>query len=177
MRKLLTIMLMAAWTVAAAGCAGTSVTWHAVPDSVNASIDGVALTMVPLRQGNPFYSAFRLTVTNSGHRPVAVDWNRCEYRLDDRPGGRLWFKGLSEDAIREGRMPVDKVLPGESLSRVVAPIRLVAITPIRDSTRNLPAFSPGRLPAGKNAIRVTLIPLAETEPVSLTVTLTADDAR
>jgi hypothetical protein len=159
------------------GCAGKPVTWRAAPATVNASVADAQVTLAPLRQGNPFYSAFRLTVFNNGKTALDVDWNGSEYQINDMAGGALWFDGITAQAIREKSVPADTVAPGDTLSRVVAPIQLIAIAPLKASTRKTPAFSAGQLPAGKNSIRLVLIRGNKAHRVVLPVTITADETQ
>ena len=167
----------AVMVLVAAGCAGKPVIWRAAPSTVSASAADADIVMEPLRQDNPFYTAFRLMITNTGSTDVAVDWNRSGYLINDRAGGRLWFKGVTAQAIREKSVPADTVAPGDTVSRVVAPLQLVAITPLKQSTRQESSFSAGQLPAGKNSIRLTLIRSQTDYPVILSVTITTDDTQ
>lgn len=163
--------------VVAAGCAGKPLTWRAAPERVSASGVDTDIVMEPLRQDSPFFTAFRLSITNTGPSAVSVDWNASGYLFNDKPAGGLWFKGLSAKAIKEKSIPTDTVAPGENLSRVLAPLQLIAITPLKQSTRQEPSFSAGQLPAGKNSIRLTLIRNDTAVPVTLSVTITAHDAQ
>lgn len=177
MRKYAAFAAAAIMAVAAIGCAGKPVTWRAAPESVSARGVDTDIVMAPLRQDNPFYTAFRLTITNTGSTAVAVDWNRSGYLINDRAGGRLWFKGVTAQAIKEKSVPADTVAPGDTVSRVVAPLQLVAITPLKQSTRQESSFSAGQLPAGKNSIRLMLLRSQTDYPVTLSVTITADDSQ
>lgn len=167
----LAVLLMAAVVI---GCAGKTVVWRAAPATVSARAADAEVTMAPLRQGNPFYTAFRLTIVNNGSTAVSVDWNGSEYRINDRPGGALWFNGITAQAIKEKSIPVDTVAPGDSLSRVVAPLQLIAIAPLKTNTRDASSFSAGQLPAGNNGVRLVLIRGNAAHTVFLPVTITAD---
>ena len=171
--SLAAIVIMAA---ASFGCAGQPVVWNAFPTSAAANAADVDVTLDPLKQGNSFYSAFRLTVKNTGDAPMAVDWNRSGYLFNDKPGGALWFNGITAEAIRERKVPADDIAPGATLSRVVAPLQFLAISPLKQSTRNQAAFSAGQLPAGKNSIRLVLVRGETARPVSLSITISAHDA-
>ncbi len=112
-----------------------------------------------------------------GDAPMRVDWNRSSYRFNVKPGGALWVNGITAEAIRDGKVPIDDIAPGDELSRVVAPLKFIAITFLKQSTRSQAAFSTGQLPAGKNSIRLALIRGETARSVSLPVTISAHDAK
>lgn len=177
MQNIVSLTVAVVMAVASFGCAGQPVVWNALPASVTANAADTEFIVEPLRQGNAFYSAFRLTARNSGDASVAVDWNRSGYLFNDRPGGALWFDGITAEAIRDRAVPMDAIAPGATLSRVVAPLQFIAITPLKQSTRNQSAFSAGRLPAGRNGVRVVLVRGETASTVSLSVTISAHDAK
>ena len=156
------------------GCAGAPVHWRANPETLSARADGTDITLEAIKQGNAFYSAFRLTITNGSNTAVTVDWNTSEYRYNEKPGGIFWFEGITAEAIKDKTIPVDKVPPGGSISRVIAPLQLIAITPIKQSKRQTPSFSAGRLPAGKNDVFLRLFRDATPQTVTLSIVISVD---
>lgn len=160
-----------------AGCAGKPVTWVSTPAADTVQTPVYEATLEPVKQGNPFYSAFRLRVVNTGGSPLDIDWNRCRYLFNDNAGGGLWFKGITPEDLKNRTIPMDPVPPGRTVEKIVAPVKLMAIAPVRRTagTRPLPSFSAGKLPAGSNGVYLMVLEGGNPVPTRITVMITADE--
>jgi hypothetical protein len=106
----------------------------------------------PLKDGNKFFVSFRLVVINRTDKNMAVDWNETRYMHNDRTHGVFVFEGIRPEDIKKLTIPADKIVSGQSFSKVISPFKLLARAPIKDRYTDKPVISPGIMPIGKNGI-------------------------
>ncbi len=135
---------------------------------------GYQVEFRPVKGGKPFYSAFAITISNTGTDALTVDWQATRYLHDGKSKGRFMFAGLTAEAIRRA-LPSDTVAPGGRLEREIWPIELVAMAPYRDYSVKAGAsgFSRGVIPAGQNGIRLVLHTGGKTAVETLSVRISA----
>jgi hypothetical protein len=160
-----------------AGCAGKPVTWVSTPAAETVQTPAYEATLEPVTQGNPFYSAFRLRLVNTGKSPLVIDWNRCRYLFNNKSGGGLWFKGVAPEDLKNRTIPLGRIDAGSSLEKIVAPMKLMAIAPYQRTAGTKPeaSFSAGQLPAGSNGIYLMVLEGGNPRPQQITVMITADE--
>lgn len=105
----------------------------------------------------PIFNAFRLAVENRSTLPLVVDWERSRYLHAGRPQGRFMFQGVNAENLHAP--PSDTILPGETLSKVIWPVGLIAYAPyVSPSVRpGQSGFARGPLPQGENGIELVLV--------------------
>jgi hypothetical protein len=162
---LLHLMLMAS-------CAAPSAVWQVDPEMLSLRQDGFEchLQAVKHLETGPVIG-FHLTVINHGQRDLSVDWNRSRYLHAGKANGPLVFAGADPTAVREGRLPLETLAPGQTLEKGIAPLTLLAKAPIRD--RSVPPdgtrISGGPLPPGKNTVRLVIVQDGRNQVQDLTV--------
>jgi hypothetical protein len=159
------------------GCAAATgpAAWRSSPATQAVVRSGYRVEFTAVKEGKPFYSAFAITIKNTGPEPLTVDWQATRYVHNDKPAGRFMFAGLAPEAIK-GALPVDTLAPGQRLAREIWPIKLVAVAPYRENSvkAGSSGFSRGVLPAGKNGIRLILRTAGKTAVETLGVVIISE---
>lgn len=96
-----------------------------------------------------FLNAFRLSIKNKTEADLEIDWTSTLYLVNGQPHGRFIWAGIGKENVNSP--PPDFVSPGQSFSRIVIPLRMIAWKPL-DSASNKESFSAGPLPEGRNSI-------------------------
>ena len=170
MRKRSTLLLLFAFLVAGAwNCAPTRV-WTSTPAFATAETGRYSAQFMPLTDNRNYIQQFRLLVTNRSAKELEIDWTATRYLLNGRPNGLFFFEGIDETNINNP--PSDVVAAEQTLMKVIAPVRLMAIKPARSSQfKGQPAFSTGPVPEGTNGIALVLIQDGEVFREQLSVTV------
>jgi len=139
--------------VTASGCAAPK-TWVSSPEIENVSNPYYQAEFEPLKRGYEFFVSFLLSVTNKTDKNLEIDWNKTRYILNGRGYGGFVFKGIDPAEVRNSTIPPDIIPARGKFSKVIAPYRLLARAPIRDSgkTGSEAGIHPGILPDGENGI-------------------------
>jgi hypothetical protein len=170
MRKSLTLgLLFISLTAVVFACAPTRV-WTSNPAFAAADTGKYAVQFMPLTDDKNFIQQFRLLVTNRSGKELEVDWKATRYLYNGKPNGRFLFEGIDENNINSP--PSDIVAAGETFMKVVAPVKMLAVSPARSSQyKDQPAFSTGPVPAGSNGIALVLRQDGEVFREQLSVTV------
>lgn len=112
------------------------------------------LTLEPRKEEFNYYSFFRLTVANNSNTPIEIDWNQTFYLFNGKTAKGFIFQGVTAEQIKDGTIPPDTVLPGATLQREIAALRLVSWAPIGDKsvTPTETRYTPGAMPDGENGV-------------------------
>ena len=132
--------------------------WRSEPPLQSVENQAFVASLEPVHKGKSFYTWFRFTLSNKGEKTLAIDWNKSRYLHNGRMSGIFIFEGLDPKTIKLRTIPADRVMPGATFTRLIAPQQLVAFAPLRE--RNVLAreegISPGLIPAGENGIMLVL---------------------
>ena len=144
--------------LAAVSCAAPPRSWVSRPDVRQLEDTGRALFFEPIKEQEPYFTAFRLTVVNRSGAPLSIDWNRTRYLHGGKNAGPFAFKGISPEKIREKRVEPDVVAPGERFTKIIAPLRLIAFAPMGKSGVGIATqgIRAGKLPEGENGISIVM---------------------
>ena len=156
MRKLITATLILG-TLCLPACNRKQI-WTSTPASQAVSARSYKVGLEPLKKNAPFFNWFRLTVTNTSDRDMEIDWNRTRYFHNGRDAGGVFFEGIEPDAIKNATVPGALIRPGETFTRDIAPVKLVAFAPLREQSidtknRNISA---GMIPPGENGLLLVI---------------------
>ncbi len=157
------------------GCSGSRPIsggrWVAQPAMVEKRTPWALVTLSPQQDEFAHYTAFALTVANTGNDALRIDWNASRYEFNGNPQGVLVFEGIDPAAVKTATVPPDIVPPGAVFSRLVMPLRTIAWNPIKEHTSTKRGLAPGKLPAGANGIRLVLRHGADQQAIHLSVRL------
>jgi len=157
MNKLLFFLLPCIF--AFAGCASVpEVVWTSDPSIQSVNTDKYSIRFEPIKESGNFFEFFRLTIVNKSNQNILLDWNNTLYLHQGRENGKFGFAGIDPQAVQEGTVPPDTITPGDTLSRNIVPLKLIAFAPL--SARNMKdrgaGIGGGIIPAGKNGARLAM---------------------
>ena len=134
-------------------CAPTRM-WTSTPPFTTIENRLFRAELLPLSDDNNFMSQFRLLVWNRSDDNLQIDWAATRYIHNSRNHGRFIFEGLDEDTVNSP--PADIVAPGDRFMKVIAPVRLLAVKPLKSDVRQTTNFSAGPLPEGESGIALVI---------------------
>jgi hypothetical protein len=151
------MLLIAALGLVWAGCAPKKqfiYTSRPTAQSVSNAIFDARIE--PVKDGNPYFVGFRLTVKNNTSGPLEINWDKTRYLHNGTDQGRLVFKGIKPESMKAG-IP-NAVIPAHGeLLKQISPLVTVGFTPARYSAGpEHPTFVPGALPRGKNSVMLIM---------------------
>jgi len=157
MKKLLFFLLPGIVTFA--GCVSVpEVVWTSDPPIQSTNSDQYSIRFEPIKESGIFFEIFRLTILNKSNQNLIIDWNNTRYLHQGKEDGKFVFAGIDPKTVQEGTVPPDTIAPGDTLSRNIVPLKLIAFAPFR--ARNMKdrgtGISGGIIPAGKNGARLAM---------------------
>ena len=164
----------------AAGCASTQLrSWTSNPSFRVSSNPCYQVRFEPVKVDSPFFEMFLVSITNVSNDNLEIDWNKTRYIHNNRSQGGFVFKGIEPKDIKASSIPADTVSAGQSLSRKIAPIKLLGWTRFRDTSVNPDesGFSPGILPEGENGISLVARCNGEEVVEKLSLTISSEELR
>ncbi len=135
------------------GCAPTRI-WTSTPPVTTIENRLFRAELLPLSDDKNFISQFRLLVWNRSDDSLEIDWAATRYVYQGRSQGRFIFEGLDENTVNDP--PADIVPAGDRLMKVIAPVRLLAVKPLKSDVRQTTDFSAGPLPEGESGIALVI---------------------
>jgi len=128
--------------------------WKSTPSLQAIQNDYYEARLEPLKKGNSFFTWFLLTIKNNTGENLEIDWNKSRYIYNNRAREGFTFRGIVPEDIKNLAIPPDVIPAGKTFSREIAPMKLIAFAPFRDSSieENESGITPGIIPAGENGI-------------------------
>ncbi|MFZ5570247.1 MAG: hypothetical protein ACOZF0_07575 [Thermodesulfobacteriota bacterium] len=159
------------------GCAPAQKNWSSVPAVRSLETPCMTVRLELIKENQAFFTWFQLEVVNRSDRDIVIDWNRTRYIYNGKAAGGFVFYGMDPRTVKEQTIPDEVVAPGRSLTKKIAPLKLVALAPMRD--RNIApdqgGISPGIVPAGINGLR--LAAACGGKPVRKEIAVTVSDGQ
>ncbi|MBW1782570.1 MAG: hypothetical protein JRL30_17730 [Deltaproteobacteria bacterium] len=134
-----------------------SKSWTSIPPVQTKETRFFDVRFEPLKKDKRFFVVFRLDVRNKTSRELTIDWNKTRYLHNGRPYGVFAFPGIDPATIKKA-IPPDTIAPGDTFSKEVFPVNLVAFTPMRDEVldKKGKGLFPGPIPAGQSGIHLVV---------------------
>ena len=112
-----------------------------------------------LAEGRHYFNAFRLVITNKTDKNLDLDWSQTYYLLNGRRNGQFGWEEMTFDEL-EGikSQPLVTISPGNTLSTVVFPLKLIAYhedirgSSVKPNAKSEERFYPGVIPEGESGI-------------------------
>jgi phospholipid-binding lipoprotein MlaA len=122
------------------------------PEVQRASNDYFDAELKPqLKEGQGFFTTFRLVVTNKTNAELNLDWENTFYLLNSREKGRFLWEGVTWDGLKEMRgQPLVPIAAGDTLTAVIFPKQLLGRASAA-APRGV-EYTQGALPEGENGI-------------------------
>ena len=153
MKKITLTLSMILILIYLSGCTPTRI-WTSSPPFTTVENQLFRAELLPLSDDKNFMSQFRLLVWNRSGKDLEIDWASTRFIHNGRNHGRFIFEGLDENTVNNP--PADIVPAGDRLMKVIAPVRLLAVKPLRSDVRQTTNFSAGPLPEGENGIALVI---------------------
>jgi len=127
------------------------------PEVQRASNDYFVAELKPqLKEGQGFFTTFRLVLTNKTKKELNLDWENTFYLLNSSEKGRFLWEGVTWDGLKEMRgQPLVPIAAGDTLTAVIFPKQLLG-----RSSGAAPGgvqYTQGALPEGENGIGLVVI--------------------
>ncbi|MDD5204284.1 MAG: hypothetical protein PHS17_02630 [Desulfobacterales bacterium] len=140
----------------AVSCAPARV-WESKPAVQEAVNKQFSVSLEPLREGETYFSVFRITVKNNTDADLEIDWNKTRYIHNGRTISGFAFQGIEPSDLKDGTIPSDTVSSGGSFRKDIAPTNLIAFKPLRDHTPEAHSgISAGMIPQGENSVLLVM---------------------
>jgi hypothetical protein len=155
------------------GCAPTKI-WISQPAAFTAANQHYEAEFEPLRNDSNFFNSFRLTITNKTEKDFTIDWNKTLYLYNNKAFGRFVFAGVNKDNVHN--LPPDLVPAGNTFTKIISPLKMVAWKPLKSSKMDTASFSRGPIPEGENGIYLVVNQDGRQirEKITLTITVKTD---
>ena len=106
----------------------------------------------PLAEGKNYFDGFRLEVMNKTGKDLEIDWNKTRYLYNGREIGVFVFEGIKPENIKNSTIPPDTIPAGQSFTKDISPLKLVAREPLSGKSKQAGKITPGPIPNGENGI-------------------------
>ena len=104
-----------------------------------------------LKEGQGFFTTFRLVLTNKTQKELSLDWENTFYLLNSIVKGRFLWEGVTWDGLKEVRgQPLVPIAAGETLTAVIFPKQLLGRA--SGAAPGGVQYTQGTLPEGENGI-------------------------
>ena len=143
------------------GCASTTTTvpeYTSNPATHTFQSDVLAGELKPqLAPGKNYFDSFHYKFTNISNTDLQIDWQNTFYLHNGKKFGRWGMDDLTIEELQEKKkLPIVTVAPGNSLSGLIFPLRLIARSTLAEKTGDDPKISRGIIPEGESGMLLTV---------------------
>jgi hypothetical protein len=113
----------------------------------------------PLKQESSYFRVFRLSIHNKSNETLQIDWHQTYYTLNGRQYGTFVTQDTKPGQVNDPARRFDTILAGSTYSKNIAPLKLIAYAPAKDTSRTGSTetpFTTGTIPEGKSGIHLFL---------------------
>jgi hypothetical protein len=135
----------------ATGCAPTLIS-ISTPEIQTVENSYYTAQFEPLSEGKNYFDNFRLRVINKTQKNLEIDWNKTRYLYNGRDIGGFVFEGIKPENIKNLTIPPDIIPAGQSFTKNITPLKLLAREPITGKGAKAGKITSGPIPTGKNGI-------------------------
>ena len=149
--KIVFIIMLGFTLTITTGCAPTLVS-ISTPETQTAENSYYSARFEPLSDGKNFFEGFRLSITNKTPKDLQIDWNKTRYLYNGHDLGIFVFKGIQPKDIKNLSIPPDIISSGQSFSKRISPLKLIARGPLAGKGRDAGKITFGLIPNGESGI-------------------------
>ncbi len=149
--KIVFILMFGFSLTMATGCAPTLIS-ISTPEIQTVENSYYTTQFEPLAEGKNYFDGFRLKVVNKTRKDLEIDWNKTRYLYNGRDIGVFVFKGIKPENIKNSTIPPDTIPSGQSLTKDISPLKLVAREPLTGKGAKAGKITSGPIPNGENGI-------------------------
>ena len=155
----------------AAGCAPTLVS-ISTPQIQTVDNSHYTAQFEPLAEGKNYFDSFRLKVMNKTRKDLEIDWNKTRYLYNGRDIGVFVFEGIKPENIKNSTIPPDIIPAGQSFTKDITPLKLLAREPITGKGAKAGKITSGPIPTGESGIFLFIRQNGNTIKEKMTVNIT-----
>jgi hypothetical protein len=174
--KIVFILMFGFTLTIATGCAPTLVS-ISTPEIQAVENSYYSTQFEPLAEGKNYFDGFRLKVMNKTHKDLEIDWNKTRYIYNGRELGVFVFKGIKPENIKNSTIPPDTVPAGQSFTKDISPLKLVAREPLTGKGAKAGKITSGPIPTGESGIFLFIKQNGNTIKEKITVKITEKEVR
>jgi len=160
----------------ATGCAPTLVS-ISTPEIQTVENSYYAAQFEPLGEGKNYFDNFRLKLANKTQKDLEIDWNKTRYIYNGRDIGVFVFKGIKPENIKNSTIPPDTIPAGQSFTKDISPLKLVAREPLTGKGAKAGKITSGPIPAGESGIFLFIRQNGNTIKEKITVRITEKEVQ
>jgi hypothetical protein len=149
--KIVIILILGFMVTMHTGCAPTLVS-ISTPEMQIVENSYYAAQFEPLSEGKNYFDSFRLKIINKTQKNLEIDWNKTRYLYNGHDIGVFVFKGIKPENIKSLTIPPDIIPSGQSFTKDITPLKLLAREPITGKSIKAGKITSGPIPTGKNGI-------------------------
>ena len=133
--------------------------WMSTPIHQTLNSRSFDVGLQPVKKNADYFNWFRLTVKNKTAGDLEIDWNRTRYIHNGKDAGLFIFEGVVPESVKNSTIPTAVIPAGSTLTRDIAPFRLIAFAPLREQTIDTerPNITAGVIPEGENGLRLVIL--------------------
>jgi hypothetical protein len=113
-----------------------------------------------LASGKDYFDSFRFVFTNTSKADLHIDWENTFYIHNGKKFGGWGAEGWTIEQLLEKEKfppePLITVAPGNTLSRIIFPLRLIARSTLAEKTGDDAKISRGIIPEGECGMLLTI---------------------
>ena len=174
-KKIIALMVGLA-VILGTGCAPTLVS-ISTPEIQTIENSHYTAQLEPLAEGKNYFDGFRLKVMNKTLKDLEIDWNKTRYLYDGRDIGIFVFKGIKPENIKNSTIPTDTIPAGQSFTKDISPLKLVAREPLTGKGAKAGKITSGPIPTGESGIFLFIKQNGNTIKEKITVKITEKEVQ
>jgi len=149
--KIVSILISGFTLTIATGCAPTFIS-ISTPEIQTIENSHYTAQFEPLSEGKNYFDNFRLKVANKTQQDLEIDWNKTRYLYNGRDIGVFVFKGIKPENIKSLTIPPDIIPAGQSFTKDITPLKLLAREPITGKGTKAGNITSGPIPTGESGM-------------------------
>ena len=169
--KIVFILIFGLTIAIATGCAPTFIS-VSTPEIQTIENSHYTAQFEPLSEGKNYFDGFRLKVTNKTQKDLEIDWNKTRYLYNGRDIGIFVFKGIKPENIKSLTVPPDTIPAGQSFTKDITPLKLLAREPITGKGAKAGKITSGPIPTGESGVFLFIRQNGNTIKEKMTVKIT-----
>jgi hypothetical protein len=175
-KKKIFILMVGLALILGIGCAPTLVSISS-PEIQAIENSHYTAQFEPLSEGKNYFDAFRLKVMNKTQKDLEIDWNKTRYLYNGRDIGVFVFEGIKPENIKSLTIPPDIIPAGQSFTKDITPLKLLAREPITGKGAKAGKITSGPIPTGESGILLFIRQNDNTIKEKLTVKITEKEVQ
>jgi hypothetical protein len=110
-----------------------------------------------LASGKNYFNSFRYVFVNKSDKDLVLDWEKTFYLKNGKRFGHWGWKGMNIEQLKEVEaQPLITISPGDTISDLIFPLRMVARRNYTEIARDEPKVDLGIIPESESGMLLTV---------------------